>query len=141
MLNQVTIMGRLAVEPVLEQISSGIPLCKFRVASERDFPDRDGNRQTDFLSCVAWRNTATFLAKNFAKGSMLIVQGHLREEVWKDAEGKGRSRMVIEADNIYFGETKQARMDRENRRSSGDAYGYTDADVPPEFAGDGQLPF
>ena len=72
---------------------------------------------------------------------MLIVQGHLREEVWKDAEGKGRSRMVIEADNIYFGETKQARMDRENRRSSGDAYGYTDADVPPEFAGDGQLPF
>ena len=116
MLNHITIMGRLTREPELRRTGSGIAVASFTVAVDRDFSGRDGGeRETDFIDCVAWRQTGEFVSKYFTKGSMIVVSGRLQIRNWTDKEGNKRRSAEVVADNCYFGESK--------RNSEGNAYG------------------
>ena len=88
MLNHITIMGRLTRDPELKYTQSQTPVTGFTLAVDRDFGGRDGGeKQTDFIDCVAWRQTAEFISKYFAKGSMAVVSGRLQIRDWTDREG------------------------------------------------------
>ncbi|MBQ9167823.1 MAG: single-stranded DNA-binding protein [Oscillospiraceae bacterium] len=142
MLNVTAFQGRVSQDVVLAYTPTKIPYCRLRIAVERDYTI-NGERKTDFLSCIAWRETAHFAARNFTKGSMILVRGRLEEEVWKDKEGNTRSRMIVNVDNLYFGETKRAREEREQRRAGNAEMPPLpdDEDIPPELLDDAQLPF
>ena len=116
MLNHITIMGRLTRDPELRRTGSGIAVASFTVAVDRDFGSRDGGeRETDFIDCVAWRQTGEFVSKYFTKGSMIVVSGRLQIRNWTDKEGNKRRSAEVVADNCYFGESK--------RSNEGSAYG------------------
>ncbi len=108
MLNHIVVMGRLTRDPELRYTQTQTPVASFTVAVDRDFADRTtGERQTDFIDCVAWRSTAEFLTKYFQKGSMAVVSGRLQIREWTDREGGKRRSAEIVADNVYFGESKR----------------------------------
>ena len=110
MLNHITIMGRLTRDPELRYTQSNTPVATFRVAVDRDYTPRDGGeRQTDFIDCVAWRATGEFVSKYFQKGSMAVVSGRLQMREWTDKEGNRRTTAEVVADNVYFGESKKSR--------------------------------
>lgn len=137
MLNLTVHSGRMANEPELQHTPSGVCYIRFRLAVERDYT-ANGEYPTDFLSFIAWRKTAQFIAKHFHKGAMITIQGRLEENNWTDKEGNKHYGMVVNVDQAWFGETKKAREDRERRAGDQgyeEAYAYTDADVPPEFMG------
>ena len=116
MLNHITIMGRLTREPELRRTGSGVAVASFTVAVDRDFGGRDGGeRETDFIDCVAWRQTGEFVSKYFTKGRIAVVSGRLQIRNWTDKEGNKRRSAEVVADNCYFGESK--------RNSEGNAYG------------------
>lgn len=109
MLNHIVIMGRLTRDPELRRTGSGIAVASFSVAVERDFGGRDGGeRETDFIDCVAWRQTGEFVSKYFTKGSMIVVSGRLQIRSWTDKEGGKRRTAEVVADNVYFGESKRS---------------------------------
>ena len=109
MLNHITIMGRLTRDPELRRTGSGIAVASFTVAVDRDFSGRDGGeKETDFIDCVAWRSTGEFVSKYFNKGSMIVVSGRLQIRSWTDKEGNKRRTAEIVADNCYFGESKRS---------------------------------
>ena len=117
MLNHITIMGRLTRDPELRRTGSGIAVASFTVAVDRDFSGRDGGeRETDFIDCVAWRQTGEFVSKYFTKGSMIVVSGRLQIRNWNDKDGNKRRTAEVVADNCYFGDSK-----RDN--DGGNAYG------------------
>lgn len=108
MLNHITIMGRLTRDPELRYTQSQTPVASFTLAVDRDFGGRDGGeRQTDFIDCVAWRQTAEFVSKYFQKGSMAVVSGRLQIRDWTDREGGKRRSAEVVVDNMYFGESKR----------------------------------
>ena len=108
MLNHITIMGRLTRDPELRYTQSQTPVASFTLAVDRDFGGRDGGeKQTDFIDCVAWRSTAEFVSKYFAKGSMAVVSGRLQIRDWTDREGGKRRSAEVVVDNVYFGESKR----------------------------------
>ena len=117
MLNHITIMGRLTRDPELRRTGSGIAVASFTVAVDRDFGGRDGGeKETDFIDCVAWRQTGEFVSKYFTKGRMIVVSGRLQIRSWTDKDGNKRRTAEVVADNCYFGDSK-----REN--DGGNAYG------------------
>ena len=117
MLNHITIMGRLTRDPELRYTQSQTPVASFTLAVDRDYGSRDGGeKQTDFIDCVAWRQTAEFVSKYFQKGSMAVVSGRLQIRDWTDREGGKRRSAEVVVDNIYFGESR--------RRDSGDSGSY-----------------
>ena len=122
MLNHITIMGRLTREPELRRTGSGIAVASFTVAVDRDFGGRDGGeKETDFIDCVAWRQTGEFVSKYFTKGSMIVVSGRLQIRSWNDKDGNKRRTAEVVADNCYFGES---RRNSDNGGSfGGNAYG------------------
>ena len=108
MLNHIVVMGRLTRDPELRYTQSQVPVASFTVAVDRDFGGRDGGeRQTDFIDCVAWRHSAEFVSKYFFKGSMAVVSGRLQIRDWTDRDGNKRRTAEIVADNVYFGESKR----------------------------------
>lgn len=113
MLNCITIMGRLVRDPELRRTGNGIAVASFTVAVERDF-GQDGKRETDFIDCVAWRQTGEFVSKFFSKGKMIAVKGRLQIRGYTDKDGNKRKAAEVVADNCYFGESK---------RDSDDGYG------------------
>ena len=117
MLNHITIMGRLTRDPELRRTGSGIAVASFTVAVDRDFGGRDGGeKETDFIDCVAWRQTGEFVSKYFTKGRMIVVSGRLQIRSWTDKDGNKRRTAEVVADNVYFGDSK-----RDNE--GGNAYG------------------
>ena len=115
MLNHIVIMGRLTREPELRTTQSGVNVASFTVAVDRDFGGRDGaDRQTDFFDCSAWRSTGEFVSRYFHKGSMIVVSGRMQSRKFQDREGNNRTAWDIQAENVYFGESK--------RDSEGSAY-------------------
>ena len=123
MLNHITIMGRLTRDPELRRTGSGVAVASFTVAVDRDFGGRDGGeKETDFIDCVAWRQTGEFVSKYFTKGRMIVVSGRLQIRSWTDKDGNKRRTAEVVADNCYFGDSKR---DSENSGSSygGNAYG------------------
>ena len=108
MLNHITIMGRLTRDVELRRTGSGIAVASFTVAVDRDFGNRDGGeRETDFIECVAWRQTGEFVSKYFTKGRMAVVSGRLQIRGWTDKDGNKRRSAEVVADNVYFGDSKR----------------------------------
>lgn len=133
MLNHIVIMGRLTRDPELRRTGSGIAVASFTVAVDRDFGGRDGGeRETDFIDCVAWRQTGEFVSKYFFKGSMIVVSGRLQIRNWTDKEGNKRRNAEIVADNVYFGESK--RSSSENSYSSSYNSGNSSFSAPAQAA-------
>lgn len=119
MLNVAVIMGRLVAAPELRTTPSGISVCSFRVAVDRSYSSRDGGeRQTDFIDVVAWRNTAEFVCKYFQKGQMIAVNGRIQTRNYEDKQGNKRTAVEIVADNVNFCGSK-----RESGGGDGDSYG------------------
>lgn len=108
MLNRIDIMGRLVRDPELRRTGSGLAVASFTVAVDRDWPNKEtGEKETDFIDCVAWRQTGEFVSKYFTKGSMIVVSGRLQIRSWVDKDGNKRKTAEIVADNVYFGESKK----------------------------------
>lgn len=132
MLNRCTIMGRLTKTPELKRTQSGVSVTSFTLAVDRDFKDKDGEKATDFIDVVAWRGTAEFVSKYFSKGRMAVVEGRLQLREWKDKDGNNRRSAEINAENVYFGDSK-TNLDVESLPAT--------AAEPVEIEDDGELPF
>lgn len=102
MLNLIVIMGRLTRDPEIRRTASGTAVANFSVAVDRDFPSQDGSRETDFIDCVAWKQTAEFVGKYFSRGKMMAVKGRLQIRSWTDKDGNKRRTAEIVVDNVYF---------------------------------------
>ena len=140
MLNHITIMGRMTRDPELRRTGSGVAVTSFSIACDRDIANKDsGERETDFIDCVAWRGAGEFVGKHFNKGSMIVVSGRLQIRSWTDKDGNKRRTAEVIADNVYFGDSK--------KESSSAPAGEYAAPVAPasDFAllsgDDEQLPF
>ena len=108
MLNHIIVMGRLTRDPELRRTGSGVAVASFTVAVDRDFSPKDGGeKETDFIDCVAWRQTGEFVSKYFTKGRMAVVSGRLQIRSWTDKDGNKRRTAEIVADNVYFGDSKR----------------------------------
>ena len=107
MLNHITIMGRLTKDPELRRTGSGVAVASFTVAVDRDFAKDGAEKETDFIDCVAWRQTGEFVSKYFSKGRMIVVSGRLQIRSWTDNDGGKRRTAEIVADNVYFGDSKK----------------------------------
>lgn len=109
MLNHIVIMGRLTRDPELRRTGNGIAVTSFTLAVDRDFSNKEsGEKETDFIDCVAWRNTAEFVEKYFHKGSMAVVAGRLQLRSWTDKDGNKRRSAEVLADSVYFGDSKKS---------------------------------
>ena len=108
MLNHITASGRLTKDPELRRTQNGVAVASFTIACDRDIKDASGNKQTDFIDCVAWRNTAEFVDKYFTRGRMVIVSGRLQMREWTDKSGAKRKNAEIIAENVYFADSKRA---------------------------------
>lgn len=107
MLNHVSIMGRLTRNPELRHTGSGTPVANFAIAVDRDFSGKDGEKETDFINCVAWRQTAEFVNRYLTKGRMAVVSGRLQVRKWQTQEVENRYVTEVIAESVYFGDSKK----------------------------------
>ena len=107
MLNHLDIMGRLVHDPELKQTPSGVELCNFSIACDRDFKNGD-EKVADFIDVTAWRHTAKFIANNFSKGRMIAVSGRLQSRKYTDKNGNNRTAIEIQCENAYFADSKKS---------------------------------
>lgn len=108
MLNKAIIMGRMTRDPEVKQTQSGLSVCSFSVAVDRDIVDKDTNqRETDFINVTSWRNTADFVGKYFTKGSLIVVEGRIQVRNYTDKENNKRTATEIVANSVYFGGSKK----------------------------------
>ena len=128
MLNRIDIMGRLTKDPELRVTQNGTNVASFTVAVDRDIKSADGTKQTDFINCVAWRQTGEFINKYFKKGSMIVLTGRLQIRSYQNSNGENRTAAEVVVDSCYFGESK--------KDSAPAAPQWTEVD-----AADGELPF
>lgn len=142
MLNKIILMGRLTRDPELRRTGSGTAVTSFSLAVDRDFKSQSGEKETDFIDVVAWRNTAEFVSKYFTKGRMAVVEGSLRMRDWTDKENNKRRSAEVIANNVYFADSKKENSDG---FAGGEGTGYSDTKRRPDFAEigeeDGELPF
>ena len=124
MLNQIVLMGRLTRDPELRRTASGIAVASFAIAVERDYTSQGAEKETDFIDIVAWRNTAEFVSKYFAKGRMAVVSGRLQIRSWTDKDGNKRRSAEVVADSVYFGDSKK------ESNGSGSSYGGNSYNTP-----------
>lgn len=146
MLNKIILMGRLTRDPELRRTGSGTAVTSFALAVDRDFKGQGGEKETDFIDIVAWRNTAEFVSKYFTKGRMAVVEGRLQIREWKDKEGNNRRSAEVVADNVYFGDSNKDGGNRSGGGSYGSGYdnSYQQpsgdfSEIPDDDAG--ELPF
>lgn len=137
MLNHITIMGRLVRDPELRRTGTGTAVAGFTVAVDRDFSSKD-EKETDFIDCVAWRQTGEFVSKYFSKGSMIVVSGRLQIRKWTDKDGNKRNTAEVVADNVYFGDSKK---EEKNDGFSGGEPAYQQNNFTPISGNDEELPF
>ena len=144
MLNHITIMGRMTRDPELRRTGSGVAVTSFTLAVDRDLKPKEGEKETDFIDCVAWRGLGETVAKYFSKGRMAVVSGRLQIRGWTDKEGNKRRTAEVVADNVYFADSKK-------EESFSDHYGcnsepvigqeYPAPDYPVLDDNDAKLPF
>ena len=125
MLNHIVLMGRLTRDPELRYTQSQTPVASFSLAVDRDF-GRGEEKQTDFIDCVAWRQTGEFVSKYFQKGSMAVVSGRLQIRDWTDRDGNKRRSAEVVVDNVYFGESKRREGESRDNYGPRDSYGSRD---------------
>ena len=137
-LNHIALMGRMVKDPELKQTQSGVSVCNFTIAVDRDYKNGD-EKVADFVDCVVWRNSADFVSKYMKKGRMVVVSGSLQSRKWQDKEGNNRTSWEVQAQNVYFADSKKDG----DSSSSGGSPAPASSDVTYEDLGDddGQLPF
>ena len=139
MLNVISIGGRMVRDPELRHTQSGKSVCSFTLAVDRDFKN-NGEKEVDFLDCVAWGNTGDFVSRYAEKGRMLMVTGRIQIREWTDKEGNKRRNAEIIASNAYFGDSRKEITPQEQDRNFDQL-----ADTVNGFAevdpADGELPF
>ncbi len=144
MLNHVTLIGRFVREPELKTTQSGLSTCSFTLAVDRNY--QSGEKKTDFISCVAWRQTAEFIYKYFKKGNLVALEGSIQTRTWDDNEGKRHYVTEVVVDRTHFVESKRDSADSGSYQNGG---GYQDSGenqvaaapiVPPNMSED-DLPF
>ncbi len=119
MLNRVTLMGRLTTDPELKHTTSNFAVTNFQIAVDRSFTKAGTERQTDFITIVAWRNTAEFICKYFKKGNMIAVDGSIQTRNYTDNQGNKRTAFEVLADNVFFCESKASSSSHSNTGTSG----------------------
>lgn len=129
MLNDITLMGRMARDPELRRTGSGIAVANFTIAVERDHAGPNKEKETDFIDCVAWRNTGEFISKYFAKGSLIAVKGRLEIRKWTDKDGNSRRSAEVNVENAYFAGSKN---DSGGYSNHGDSYNNNSMSAFPE---------
>lgn len=102
MLNKVVLMGRITAEPELKTTNSGVSVVSFNIAVDRNYCKQSEERETDFINIVAWRNTAEFICKYFAKGQLIVLEGSLQTRTYQDRDGNNRTVTEVVADNVFF---------------------------------------
>lgn len=102
MLNCVAIMGRLVADPELKTTGSGVSVCSFTIAVDRNFVKNGEERQTDFIDIVAWRNNAEFISRYFHRGSMIAIEGTLQSRNYEDKNGNKRKSTEVVVNNVSF---------------------------------------
>lgn len=107
-LNKIIVMGRIVNDIELKKTQSGVEVCSFKVACDRDFKSADGKRECDFIPVVAWRNTAVVVSRFMSKGRMVAVDGKLQSRQWTDKNNNKRTEWEIQAENVYFADSKQS---------------------------------
>ena len=108
MLNHIVIMGRLVADPELRTTPGGVAVATVRLAVDRDFKNKQtGEKETDFINVVAWRQTAEFVSRYFTKGRMAVVEGRLQIRPYTDRDGNKRTAAEVVAENFYFGDSRR----------------------------------
>ena len=127
-LNKAILCGRLCADPELKQTQNNVPVVSFTIAVNRRYQSKDaqtGSSQADFISVVAWRQTAEFIARYFRKGSSICVTGSIQTRTWQDAQGQKRYATEVVVDEAMFVDSK----------GESGAQGYTpDAYAAPSFS-------
>jgi len=108
MINKAILVGRLTADPELKQTPNGVSVVSFSIAVARSYATKGGERQTDFINIVAWRNTAEFISKYFRKGNMIGIDGSIQTRSYTDKDGNKRTAFEVVADNASFVESKSA---------------------------------
>lgn len=128
--NKVILGGRLTADPELKQTTSGIPVCTFSVAVNRAYQSKtaDGQRETDFINCVAWRQRAEHISRFFRKGSSICIVGQLQTRKYTDKDGNNRTATDVMVDDTYFVDSKG------DVPASGNASAYTPDSYAPSFS-------
>ena len=141
MLNKIILMGRLCTNPELRRTGSGTAVTSFSLACDRDFKSQSGEKETDFIEVVAWKNTAEFVSKYFSKGRMAVVEGRLQIRDWTDKAGNKRTSAEVVADNVYFADSKRSESN-DNQKENFNALSWRLSDdfVPISEEG-GEIPF
>lgn len=153
-MNVVCLLGRLTADPELRQTPNGTSVCSFSVAVNRAYSGANGERQADFINCVAWRQTAEFISRYFRKGNMIGLNGSIQTRQYQDKDtGKNRTAFEVVINNAYFAESKSGSSSQSqpsysqparpaaetgfsNTFSTGDLDGFSTVDTD-----DGDLPF
>ena len=105
-MNSICLMGRLTGDPELKTTQSGVSVTSFSVAVDRAYRSKDQERQTDFINCVAWRQTAEFISRYFRKGQRIALQGSLQSRKYTANDGSQRTVFEVVVDNAFFCESK-----------------------------------
>lgn len=109
MLNKAILMGRLVRDPEKRYTQSNTAVASFTLAIDRDRKDQSGNKQTDFIDCVAWGKQADFVCQWFTKGMLAVVCGRVQSRNWQDKNGNKRTSIEVNCEEVSFGETKKSR--------------------------------
>ena len=141
MLNKIVIMGRLTRDPELRRTGSGTAVTSFSLACDRDFKSQSGDKETDFIEVVAWKNTAEFVSKYFSKGRMAVVEGRLQIRDWTDKSGNKRTTAEVVADNVYFADSKRSESNENQKENFNALSGRLSDDFVPISEEDGEIPF
>ena len=134
-------MGRLTRDPELRRTGSGTAVTSFSLACDRDFKSQSGDKETDFIEVVAWKNTAEFVSKYFSKGRMAVVEGRLQIRDWTDKAGNKRTTAEVVADNVYFADSKRSESNDNQRENFNALSGRLSDDFVPISEEDGEIPF
>ena len=141
MLNKIIIMGRLTRDPELRRTGSGTAVTSFSLACDRDFKSQSGEKETDFIEVVAWKNTAEFVSKYFSKGRMAVVEGRLQIRDWTDKAGNKRTTAEVVAENVYFADSKRSESNDNQKENFNALSGRVSDDFVPISEEDGEIPF
>ena len=141
MLNKIIIMGRLTRDPELRRTGSGTAVTSFSLACDRDFKSQSGEKETDFIEVIAWKNTAEFVSKYFSKGRMAVVDGRLQIRDWTDKAGNKRTTAEVVADNVYFADSKRSESNDNQKENFNALSGRLSDDFVPISEEDGEIPF
>ena len=140
-LNKIFLQGRLTRDPELRRTGSGTAVTSFSLACDRDFKSQIGDKETDFIEVVAWKNTAEFVSKYFSKGRMAVVEGRLQIRDWTDKAGNKRTTAEVVADNVYFADSKRSESNENQKENFNALSGRLSDDFVPISEEDGEIPF